>query len=116
MSTRTIRIARGAITLAVLLAFGFSAVSVAKPDAAPGGALYKTKCGACHGPDGKGATAVGKADGIRDLGSADVQAQSDAALTTIIASGKGKMPAYGKSLKPDQLTSLVAYVRSLVAK
>jgi mono/diheme cytochrome c family protein len=113
MNTQTIRIARGAITLASLLAFGFSAVSAAKPDTAAGAALYKTKCAACHGADGTGATAVGKADSIRDLGSADVQAQSDAALTTIIASGKGKMPAYGKNLKPEQIQSMVAYIRSL---
>ncbi len=116
MNIQTIRNSRGAVTLAVLLSFGFSAVSVAKPDAAAGAALYKTKCAACHGQDGKGATAIGKADGLRDMGSADVQAQSDTALTTIVASGKGKMPAYGKSLKPDQLTSLVAYVRSLATK
>lgn len=78
-----------------------------------GGALYKTKCAACHGPDGKGETSIGKADKIRDLASADVQKQSDEDLTGIITAGKGKMPAYGKSLKPDQIKGLVAYVRTL---
>jgi mono/diheme cytochrome c family protein len=37
---------------------------------------------------------------------------SDADLATIITNGKGKMPA-SKSLKPDQVTALVAYVRTL---
>jgi len=45
-----------------------------------------------------------------------VQAQSDADMTTIITSGKGKMPAYGKSLKPDQLKDLVTYIRTLAKK
>ncbi len=41
---------------------------------------------------------------------------SDAELTTITADGKGKMPAYGKSLKPDQIKDLVAYIRSFAKK
>ena len=78
-----------------------------------GEALYKSKCAGCHGTDGKGQTAVGKANNVRDLGSADVQAQSDDAIAGIVGNGKGKMPAYGKSLKPDQIKDLVAYIRTL---
>ncbi len=79
-------------------------------------ALYKTKCAACHGADGKGETAIGKANKVRDLGSAEVQKQSDAELTTIIETGKGKMPGYAKSLKPEQIKELVACVRSMAKK
>lgn len=75
--------------------------------------LYSSKCAACHGPDGKGQTAVGKLNKLRDIASPDVQKQTDEELTTTITSGKGKMPAYGKSLKPDQVKSLVDYIRSL---
>ena len=78
----------------------------------PGESLYKTKCAVCHGPDGKGETAVGKANKLRDLGSTDIQKQSDDELGGIIGNGKGKMPAYGKSLKPEQIKELVAYIRS----
>lgn len=81
-----------------------------------GAALYKTKCAACHGADGKGETAMGKANKLRDLSSADVQKQSDDELTAIITNGKGKMPAYGKSLKPDQVKDLLTYIRSLAKK
>ncbi len=81
-----------------------------------GAALYKTKCAACHGPDGKGETAIGKANKVRDLGSAEVQKQSDAEVTTIIETGKGKMPGYAKSLKTEQVKELVAYVRSMAKK
>ena len=78
-----------------------------------GAATFKTKCAVCHGADGKGETAIGKADKIRDLGSADVQKQTDDELAGIIGSGKGKMPAYGKSLKAEQIKELVAFIRTL---
>jgi cytochrome c6 len=78
--------------------------------------LYKAKCGACHGADGKGETPAGKANKLRDLASVDVQKQSDADLTAIIANGKNKMPAYGKSLKPEQVKELVGYVRNFAKK
>ena len=82
----------------------------------PDAALFKTKCAVCHGADGKGETAMGKANKLRDLGSADVQKQTDAELSTIVEGGKAKMPAYGKSLKPEQIKGLVAYIRSLAKK
>lgn len=82
----------------------------------PGEALYKTKCAACHGQDGKGETAVGKTNKLRDLASAEVQKQSDADLTALISAGKGKMPGYAKSLKPEQIKDLVAHIRSLTKK
>jgi cytochrome c6 len=81
-----------------------------------GAALYKTKCAVCHGPDGKGETAIGKANKVRDLGSSEMQKQSDEEVATTIENGKGKMPAYGKSLKPEQIKDLVAYIRSLGKK
>ena len=81
-----------------------------------GATLYKAKCAACHGADGKGETAMGKANKLHDLASADVQKQSDDELAAIITNGKGKMPAYGKSLKPDQVKELVTYIRSLAKK
>jgi len=78
--------------------------------------LYQTKCTACHGADGAGSTPAGKALKIRDFHDPDVQKESDADLTTIIASGKNKMPSYEKTLKPDEIKGLVAYVRELSGK
>jgi mono/diheme cytochrome c family protein len=80
---------------------------------ADGAADFKAKCAACHGPTGAADTAMGKNLKIRDLGSADVQAQSDAQLTDLIAKGKGKMPAYDGKLSKDQIGDLVKYIRSL---
>jgi cytochrome c6 len=97
----------------VLGTLAFFALFQAPLRADSGEALYKSKCAACHGADGKGETAMGKANKLRDLGSADVQKQSDDELAAIVSNGKGKMPAYGKSLKPDQVKDLVAYLRTL---
>jgi|SRR5450432_3676621 mono/diheme cytochrome c family protein len=74
--------------------------------------LYKTKCAACHGPEGSGSV-VGTKLGAHDFHSPEVQTQSDAALTAIIANGKNKMPAYQKTLKADDIAGLVAYIRTL---
>jgi cytochrome c6 len=97
----------------LLLCAGFAAQALPTRAQTGGEALYKSKCVACHGADGKGETAVGKANKVRDLGSADVQKQSDDEIAGIIGNGKGKMPAYGKSLNPEQVKDLVAYIRSL---
>jgi len=100
-------------TIAILVV---AVVALASPPVAfgdDGAALFKTKCAACHGPDGTGQTTMGKANKLRDLGSADVQKLTDDELATIVASGKNKMPPYGKSLKPDQVKDLVAFVRTL---
>ena len=70
----------------------------------------------CHGPDGSGQTPMGRKLNVRDLRSAEVQKQSDADLTQLIGRGKGKMPAFGKSLSEDQIKSLVAHIRELGKK
>ena len=105
------RAGKGILGLFLCAAFGVLALPVQGQDG--GEALYKSKCAGCHGADGKGQTAMGKANNIRDLGSADVQAQTDDVIAGIIGNGKGKMPAYGKSLKPDQIKDLVTYIRTL---
>ena len=78
--------------------------------------VYKANCELCHGPDGSGNTGPGKAFHAQDLRSNDTQKQSDAALTEVITKGRGKMPAFGAKLKPDDITKLVAHLRTLAAK
>jgi|HubBroStandDraft_6_1064221.scaffolds.fasta_scaffold68238_3 cytochrome c6 len=107
MGTATKKI--GMLGVAIALVAGSSILSSpAKADVASAEATFKAKCAACHGADGKGKEMMK----TRDLGSADVQKQTDADLTTIISKGKGKMPAYG-TLTPDQVKDLVTYIRSL---
>jgi cytochrome c6 len=78
-------------------------------------ATYKAKCAACHAADGSGSE-VGKKLGVHDFHSSQVQSESDADLTQLIVKGKNKMPAYEKSLKPDEIKGLTAYVRDLAKK
>jgi cytochrome c6 len=80
---------------------------------ADGGADFKAKCAACHGATGAGDTTMGKNLKIKDLGSADVQKQSDEELNTAITKGKGKMPAYDGKLSKDQIGDLVKFIRTL---
>ena len=83
---------------------------VAPADAA---ATYKSKCASCHGANGSGQTATGKAMKLRDLRSPEVQGQSDDQLLAIISKGKGKMPGYEKPLGAATCKALVAHMRTL---
>jgi len=77
---------------------------------------YKTHCVLCHAPDGSGSSPSGKALKAQDLRSELIQKKTDAELATAITKGKGKMPAFGKKLKPEDITQLVAYIRALPKK
>ena len=98
-----------AITTGVLMCLPARADNTAE-------ATFKAKCAACHGPDGKGETASGKAMKVRSFAAPDVVKKSDEDLGEAIAKGKGKMPAYAKSLNADQIKDLVAYIRTLAKK
>jgi mono/diheme cytochrome c family protein len=95
-----------------ILAVAIAVVGITAPvladDAA---ALYKSKCQACHGADGK-PSAVGEKLGARDFHAPDVAKMSDADLVKITKEGKGKMPAF-RSLTDDQVQELVIYIRTL---
>jgi len=98
----------GAIALTGALLAGICLFSSpAKADVAAAEATFKSKCAMCHGADGKGKMPNS------DLTTADVQKMSDADLSAVITNGKPpKMPAY-KSMTPDQVKDMVAYIRSL---
>lgn len=81
-----------------------------------GETLFKTKCAACHGPDGKGEVPMGKKLGARNLSSTEVQGQADAQLIDVVTKGKNKMPAYDGKLTKEQIGELVAYIRELGKK
>jgi len=98
-----------AISTILAFAIVFSICAMAQS----GADIFKSKCAMCHGPDGKGQTAMGKTLNLRDLGSTEVQSQSDADLTNIITNGKGKMPKYDGKLTKDQITEVVKHIRTL---
>ncbi len=111
-SVRSVRIVRFVVPAVGILFF--LAAPLRAQDSA---VLYKSKCAACHGPDGTGNVPTGKTLGVTDLTSGDVQKQTDAQLTDSIANGKGKkMPAYKGKLTDDQIKGLVGYLRELAKK
>ncbi len=100
-----------------MVAVGLNALCAESSRAQSAGeTLFKSKCAACHGPDGKGEVPMGKKLGAHDLNSAEVQKQSDAQLTEVVTKGKNKMPAYDGKLSKEQVAQLVAYVREIGKK
>ncbi len=101
----------------VILAAGALSVSAgeSKPDAKK---LYEDQCAKCHGPNGKGQTAMGKKLGCKDYTDAKVQdALKDEDAIKGIKEGvkdkEGKVlmkPAEG--LSDADIKGLVAYMRS----
>jgi cytochrome c6 len=89
-------------TATAIAVMSFLPFSVQAQDAS---ATYKARCAMCHGADGRKIAA-------HDLQAAAVQGMSDSDLSAIITNGKGKMPA-SKSLKPEEVKQLAAYVRTL---
>lgn len=93
MNGQWVRMSR-AVFCVFALALLFALPARAQSDAAN---LYKAKCAACHGVDGKGDTVTGKKLGARDFASPEVQRETDQELIEITAKGKNKMPGYEKS-------------------
>jgi cytochrome c6 len=106
---------RGTWAIAVIAAasFLYSTPLQAQDD---GASLFKAKCSACHGADGSGNTKIGQSLKMLDLGSPEVQKETDAQLTDMITAGKGAMPAYKGKLTAAEVMSLVAYIRTLAKK
>ena len=112
MKRHLLRAVVNGVVLIGLIALG-SGVSLAQ---SAGETLFKTKCAMCHGPDGKGEVPMAKKLGVRNLGSAEVQSQSDAQITDIVSKGKSKMPAFDGKVTKEQIGQLVAYIRELGKK
>ena len=102
----------GSLRAAAVAAFLILVVSQAKADD-KSASLFKAKCAVCHGASGKGDSPAGKNMGVVSFADPKVAGKSDTELKDAIDKGKNKMPAYGKSLKPDEIQGLVAYIRSL---
>jgi cytochrome c6 len=78
-----------------------------------GQAIYNAKCAMCHGADGAGNTAVGKAMKVRSLKSPEDLKATDAELFKDTKNGVGKMHGYAGKLTDAQIQEVVAYIRSL---
>lgn len=95
------------------IALRFAPTNVAA-SAADAGATFNVKCVKCHGRDGRGKTTQGRRTHARDMTDANWQNDvTDERLFNSISNGRGKMPAFKKSLKENQIDELVSYVRRL---
>lgn len=75
--------------------------------------LYKQKCVKCHGTDGAGYTPQGEVLGATNFSDSEWQERvEDQRLINSITHGRGQMPAFGKKLSKEQITSLLIYVRA----
>src|ERR1700693_4372666 len=102
-----------AIGLLPLFLFAIPQFAAAQSD---GEKLFDTNCAKCHGPDGTGNTAVGKAVGAKDLGSAEAKKLTHAEIYMQIDQGKGNMPPFGGTLNKAQIDSLIPIVRAFAKK
>jgi len=78
--------------------------------------LFKARCAACHGQDGKGEVPMGKKLSVPTFSAPEVQGKSDAQLSDVVTKGKNKMPAYDGKLTKEQIGQLVTYIRELGKK
>jgi len=84
--------------------------AVAKPDAvAEGRNVFAGKCAACHAADGGGSIGPNLTDD-NWLHGGTIEALYATVNNGVLAKG---MPAWGKLLKPDEMTEVVAYVWTL---
>jgi mono/diheme cytochrome c family protein len=98
-----------------------AAAAKATPESiANGEMLYKRACQMCHGPAGLGdgpaaKTLKGKLPSLTDKGR--MSKHTDAELHALITAGQkteiGNMPPMGKKYKPEEITDMVNYVRTL---
>lgn len=88
---------------------------------ANGQRIYTETCAACHGTEGNGDGAAGEAlepapSNIRRLPRMPMMS-SDAYLYWTVAEGgtpiESAMPAFGEALTPDEIWSVIHYVRAL---
>lgn len=79
--------------------------------------MFASKCGACHGKDGKAQTEKGKQMEMRDIASADFQKLTDDEMRKGINEGvktpKGTMEGFKDDLKPADVDGLIAHMRGM---
>jgi mono/diheme cytochrome c family protein len=75
---------------------------------------YQARCSTCHAEHGEGSE-VGASLNVPDLRSQRVQKNDDAFLRQFVKNGRGNMPAFGRDFSEEQLSRLIALVRSFAA-
>ncbi len=105
------------LTVAIMVVGIFAVSGSAAGDATKGKTAYIRACQKCHGADGSGVPAIAKALKVemKPLGGAEVQKKTDDELKKDITEGTGKMQKVA-GLSADDVTNIIAYVRTLAKK
>ena len=85
-------------------------------NAGGGSDIYRSKCAACHGPEGRGNGPAAAAMNPRPTDFTDAAkrlATTDSAMADVIRHGRRSMPAFGSMLSASQVDSVIAYVKTL---
>ncbi|HTM10115.1 MAG TPA: cytochrome c [Verrucomicrobiae bacterium] len=114
------------ILIGALVIFSFSSPAStwaqSKGDANAGKAKYESLCAGCHGKTGKGDGPAAASLNPKPQDHTDgkvMNALSDQYLTDIVKNGGASvkksplMPAWGKTLKDQEVADVIAYIRSL---
>jgi len=88
--------------------FVVAALLAANVAVADGKAIFGSKCAACHGPDGKGQSAMGKKLGAKDLSASKLTA---AEMEGVVTKGRGKMTPFGGKLTPAEIHDVTAFIK-----
>ena len=105
------------VSLGLSLTFSVSTGQSATGDSTKGKQVFQQFCQVCHGAQGKGDGPVGMAlkPPPANLSSDRVQDKKDDELMNILLKGKPgtAMPAWEKDLSSQQMTDVIAFIRSL---
>lgn len=106
------KLSRFVIIAAVALVVSLQPLAAA--DAEAGKATFTKKCKTCHGAEGQGNAGMAKVlkVDIKHLGSAEVQAKSDADIKKSVLEGFGKMKPV-KGLADGDIDDVIAFVRTI---
>ena len=98
----------GGLVVVVLASQAANAQSGALNDAQhQGRALFNQSCRVCHTPPSLNAPIYGP------VLSQDTQRGRDDVLAEIIAQGSPRMPGFKYQFSPDQITAIIAYLRTI---
>jgi mono/diheme cytochrome c family protein len=100
------------------MAFASLALCACEPsDPTPvgrGRRVFQRSCSGCHGPDGRGVMRLGLTKPPRDLTNPEFHASvTDDDLRRVIRVGKNQMPAFGGLMGDEDLSNVIAFIRTL---
>jgi mono/diheme cytochrome c family protein len=106
--------------LALLSLVVLGALACSRRERSPaehGAGVFLRSCAGCHGANGRGIRPPGFSVAPRDLTDPALQDRlTDELLRETVRYGKGQMPPFGRALAEEDVTGVIAYVRTLRRK